>query len=93
MADYVRRTASTVWHPAGTCKMGTDTKAVVDSQLRVRGIDGLRVADASVMPTMSSPNTNAVAMMIGERCADMVLGAHTTRQGLASERSLAEAES
>jgi len=90
---YMRETGTTSYHPMGTCKMGTDTKAVVDSQLRVRGIDGLRVADASVMPTMSSPNTNAVAMMIGERCADMVLGAHTTRQGLASERSLAEAES
>jgi len=67
----LRRGAVTVYHPVGTAKMGAadDTTAVVDPQLRVRGITGLRVADASVMPTVISGNTNAPAIMIGERCA------------------------
>ena len=65
----------TVYHPVGTCRMGaeSDSRAVVDPQLRVRGIDGLRVADASVMPTITGGNTNAPSIMIGERCADFVL--------------------
>ena len=57
----------------GTCRMGQDVMAVVDERLRVRGITGLRIADASVMPTMTSGNTAVPTMMIGERCADMVL--------------------
>lgn len=72
LRDYVRRTAITYHHQAGTCKMGTDAQAVVDPRLRVHGIDGLRVADASVMPTVTSGNTHAPSMMIGERVADFI---------------------
>lgn len=72
--DFVRRSVVTVWHPAGTCKMGRDWLSVVDPQLRVRGVDGLRVADASVMPTIPSGNTNAACYMIGEVCAEAVGG-------------------
>ena len=66
---------TTYFHQACTCKMGVDELAVVDPQLRVRGVDGLRVADASVMPTVTTGNTHAPATMIGERAADLVLGA------------------
>jgi choline dehydrogenase len=72
LRDYVRRTAVTYHHQVGTCKMGVDEHAVVDPQLRVRGVEGLRVADASVMPFVSSGNTHAPAVMIGERAADLV---------------------
>jgi choline dehydrogenase len=61
-----------VFHPTSTCKMGVDAMAVVDPELRVRGVEGLRVADASVMPTVVSGNTNAATIMIGERAADLV---------------------
>ena len=71
--EWVKGAAETTYHPVGTCKMGADSMAVVDSRLRVHGIDGLRVADASIMPTLTSGNTNAPAIMIGEKAADMVL--------------------
>ena len=75
ISAYVRSTANTVYHPAGTCKMGAenDALAVVDPQLRVRGIQGLRVADASIFPTMIGVNPNITVMMVGERCADFCL--------------------
>lgn len=73
---YLREAALTVFHPVGTCKMGRDDMAVTDPDtLKVRGIEGLRVADASVMPTLIGGNTNAPTMMIGERCARMILSA------------------
>ena len=82
--DWVRAAGETTYHPVGTCKMGTDALAVVDDQLRVRGIQGLRVADASIMPTLTSGNTNAPSIMIGEKAADLVLSsppAAPTRKG------------
>lgn len=69
---FVRRTASTTWHPAGTCKMGQDAMAVVDSQLQVHGIKGLRIVDASIMPIIVSGNTNAPTIMIAEKAADLI---------------------
>jgi choline dehydrogenase len=63
---FIRRSCSTYFHPVGTCAMGSGKEAVVDSELRVRGVEGLRIADASVMPTIPSANTNAPVVMIGE---------------------------
>jgi choline dehydrogenase len=72
LETFVRRKAETIYHPVGTCRMGEDADAVVDSELRVRGIDALRVVDASVMPTLIGGNTNAPTMMIAERAADLI---------------------
>jgi choline dehydrogenase len=72
LLDYARRRGGTVYHPTSTCKMGVDAMAVVDPELRVHGVEGLRVADASIMPTVVSGNTNAASIMIGERAADLV---------------------
>ena len=71
-SDYIRSNAIGVYHPAGTCKMGHDTMAVVDDGLKVHGMDGLYVADASIMPSIVSANLNATCIMIGERAAEMV---------------------
>ena len=76
ISEYARRTANTVYHPAGTCRMGNadDPRAVVDPQLRVRGAGRLRIADASVFPTMIGTNPCITCMMIGEKCADLIGG-------------------
>jgi choline dehydrogenase len=71
--SYCRQAASSLYHPTCTARMGEDSDAVVDSRLRVRGIDKLRVVDGSVMPVLISGNTNAAIVMIGEKAADMIL--------------------
>ena len=74
MGEHARRYAKSIYHPVGTCRMGTDDKAVVDPALRVRGVPRLRICDASVMPKIVRGNTNAPTIMIAERCADFILG-------------------
>lgn len=74
LKDYIRNIASPVHHPGGTCRMGGDADAVVDPQLRVQGIDGLRVVDASIFPRVVSGNTNAPTVMVAEKAADLILG-------------------
>ena len=73
-AAYVRRAAGTVHHPAGSCRMGIDAGAVVDPQLRVHGVERLRVADASIFPRVVGGNTNAAVVMVAEKAADLILG-------------------
>ncbi len=74
LAEYARKRCATAFHPVGTCRMGRGDDAVVDAELRVRGVEGLRVADASIMPRIIGGNTNAPAIMIGEKASDLVLG-------------------
>ena len=74
--QHIRNRADTIYHPVGTCKMGKDTLAVVDSSLKIRGLNNIRVADASIMPTITSGNTNAPTIMIGEKCAAMITNGH-----------------
>jgi choline dehydrogenase len=72
IADFIRATAATVHHPVGTCRMGSDDGAVVDPMLRVIGVDALRVADASVFPSIMGGNTNAPTVMVAERAASLL---------------------
>ena len=74
--QHIRNRADTIYHPVGTCKMGKDPLAVVDSSLKIRGLNNIRVADASIMPTITSGNTNAPTIMIGEKCATMIMDVH-----------------
>ena len=82
IADMRRRT-ELLYHPAGTCRMGSDSDSVVDPELRVRGVEGLRIADASVMPTITRGNTNAPTIMIGEKASDLILGREPLRAATA----------
>ncbi len=81
--DFARGNGATIFHPTGTCKMGSDPMAVTDARLRVHGISGLRVVDCSIMPTLVSGNTHAPAVMIAEKAADMIL-ADTKRGSIAA---------
>ena len=71
--NWIRDTATTIYHPVGTCKMGKDKSSVVDEKLKVQGVDRLRVVDASIMPTITSGNTNAPTLMIGEKASDLII--------------------
>jgi len=73
ITEFIRHNGISVYHPVGTCRMGRDSEAVVDDELRVQGVSGLRVVDASIMPNLVSGNTNAATIMIGEKGAELIL--------------------
>jgi choline dehydrogenase-like flavoprotein len=85
--DHIRQTAGTTYHPTSTCMMGPHERAVVDTQLRVHGLGGVRVIDASIMPTVVSGNTNAATIMIGEKGAEMILEATRALASVSSAKA------
>ncbi|MEH2381723.1 MAG: GMC oxidoreductase [Nostoc sp.] len=91
IAAYIRGACETMHHPVGTCKMGTDSMAVVDPALRVHGIEGLRIVDASIMPTITTGNTNAPIITIAEKAADLIKAAHSLLLAHQSSQSLVSA--
>jgi len=87
--NWIRAHAHTAYHPMGTCRMGPGSDCVVDHKLRVHGLAGLRVADASIFPTMPSGNTNAPAIMVGEKAADILRSSHALQKRIQGELEVA----